>query len=121
MTARLLVNENFPQPSVRLLRERGVDVFAVVEGMRGAHDEQILASAREQARWLVTFDRDYGELVFTRGHLPPPAIVFIRQEPFAPVRPAELLLDLLAEPDKVSGYFVVLRSASIRRRALPRV
>lgn len=120
MTARLLVNENFPYPSVRVLRERGVDVFAVVDSMRGAPDEQILAAAREQSRWLVTFDRDYGELVFTRGHRPPAAIVFIRQEPFPPVRPAELLLELLAEPEKVDGHFVVLGPASMRRRALPR-
>lgn len=61
---RLLANENFPGPAIRLLRERGIDVVWVAERMPAATDAEVLACARAEGRWLLTFDRDYGELVF---------------------------------------------------------
>ena len=119
MTPPLLVNENFPVPALRRLRALGFDVLAVGEIMSGARDPVVLARACELGRWLITFDRDYGELVFQRGLPPPPAIVFIRQEPVPPDAPAQWLADLLAVPALVEGYFVVLSSNTTRRRSLP--
>ncbi len=120
MTVRLLVNENFPVPALPVLRERGVDVMAIIETMPAASDEAGLAAAREQQRWLVTFDRDYGELIFSRQLPPPPAIVYLRQEPYPPIRPAAILLDLMVEPASVEGYFVIVGEQTVRRRPLPR-
>jgi len=116
---RLLVNENFPAPATKVLRDRGVDVLSVQESMPGAHDGEILRCAVEQGRWLVTYDRDYGELVFARDAAAPPAIIYLRQEPYPPTRPAELLLALLAEPSSAEGHFVVVSEGAVRRRALP--
>jgi predicted nuclease of predicted toxin-antitoxin system len=88
--------------------------------MRGGDDAEILRCAVEQSRWLITFDRDYGELVFARNRASPPAIVYLRQEPYPPTRPAELVLALLADPSSADGHFVVVSERSVRRRALPR-
>lgn len=119
MTRRLLVNENFPAPALQALRDAGIDVVAVVETMRGAPDDAILAAAREQDRWLVTFDRDYGELVF-RGGLPcPPALLYLRQESFPPVHAATLVLRVLANPAQAEGFFCSIGDAVVRRRPLP--
>ena len=62
----LLVNENFPVPALKLLRAQGVQAEAVQELMPGAPDTTVLAYAVAHGHWLVTFDRDYGELVFVR-------------------------------------------------------
>lgn len=94
-------------------------MVAIIETMPAASDETVLAMAREQARWLVTFDRDYGELVFSRQLIPPPAIIYLRQEPYPPIRPAAILLDLIADPASVEGYFVVVGEQTARRRPLP--
>ena len=67
MKPRLLANENFPTPSIRLLRDRGYNVAAVAEGHGGLADPDVLALAVTERRWIVTFDRDYGELIFARG------------------------------------------------------
>ena len=67
MTIGVLANENFPEPAIRKLRAAGVDVVAVAETMPSASDADILERARSERRWLVTFDRDYGELVFKEG------------------------------------------------------
>lgn len=120
MKPALIVNENFPVPAVRLLRDKGVDVLSVQETMPGASDEAVLAKATETGRWLVTFDRDYGELVFSRRCAPPLSILYLRQEPIPPTRPAEWVLELLAEPALAEGYLVVIGERSTRRRALPK-
>lgn len=116
---RLLANENFPMPSIRLLRSRGVDVLAVVETCPATDDATIMALAREQSRWLVTYDRDYGELVFKRNVLPPPAILYFRQEPFPATRAATLILPLLDTPGEINGFLVVVGEQSLRRHKLP--
>ena len=67
MKPRLLANENFPAPSIQLLRERGYDVAAVAERGGSMADSEIMALAKADARLIVTFDRDYGELIFGRG------------------------------------------------------
>lgn len=121
MTPLLLVNENFPAPALKGLRAAGFDVVAVTEDMPGATDRLVLERARDLGRWLITFDRDYGELVFLHELPPPPAIVFIRQEPIPPDAPAEWLTSLLSDPELESGYFITLGSKTIRRRALPPV
>lgn len=121
MTPLLLVNENFPAPALRSLRAAGFDVLAVAEDMPGATDRVVLERARELEHWLITFDRDYGELVFLHELPPPPAIIFIRQEPIPPDAPAEWLKNLLSDPALESGYFITLGSKTIRRRALPSV
>ena len=115
----LLMNENFPAPALKLLRDLGVQAESVQELMPGAPDPAVLAYAREQGHWLVTFDRDYGELVFARGELPPVAIVYIRQQPYPPTRPADLLLSLLSRAGDVEGHFVTVSEQSIRLRRLP--
>jgi len=118
-TVRLLANENFPGPAVRLLREKGADIAWASESMAGAPDVEVLARARAQCRWLLTYDRDYGELVFSRGLPPPRTIVYLRQEPYPPTRPAELILQLMVEPERVDGQFLVVSERSIRIRHLP--
>lgn len=75
---RLLVNENFPAPSVTGLREAGWDVLSVSETHPGMDDAGVLSWAARENRWLVTFDRDYGELLFARGLQPPAAVILFR-------------------------------------------
>ncbi|MDT8405590.1 DUF5615 family PIN-like protein [Sulfuriflexus sp.] len=119
MNPPLLVNENFPFPAVRKLREQGVDVLAVCEIMPGASDEAILRKACDTGRWLVTFDRDYGELVYSRRCPAPPAILYLRQEPYPPDKPADWVLALLDDPAHAVGQLVVIGERTVRRRPLP--
>ena len=81
MKPGLLVNENFPAPSTHALRAAGVDVIAVIDRHRGISDREVMALAREQGRWLLTFDTDYAELVFHQRLPPPPAVVKAASRP----------------------------------------
>jgi len=119
MSPRLLVNENFFPPALRVLRAKNVDVMAVVEALPGAPDEHVLELARAEQRWLVTYDRDYGELIYSIKVPPPPAILYLRQAPYPPDGPAQIVLDLMADASKIEGHFLVVSEHSIRRRPLP--
>jgi hypothetical protein len=80
MKPRLLANENFPALSVRHLRDRGYDVAAFAGGGGGLTDPEVLALAPAvtELRWIVTFARDYGELIFARVLAAPPVVVLSR-------------------------------------------
>jgi predicted nuclease of predicted toxin-antitoxin system len=119
VTPRLLANENWPRPSLLALRAAGHDVESVSEAMPAASDLHVLQHAAQAGRWVLTFDRDYGELVFARRAPPPPAIVYLRQGRFAPDWPALAVQDLLLRADWVHGHLVVVDGRSLRRRVLP--
>ena len=118
---RFLANENFPVSSIKKLRQAGIDIDAIIEMMPGAKDQQVLDSAYKTGRIILTFDRDYGELIF-RHELPVPAgVVYFRYAPSTPEEPAEYLLKLLAKDNIVLvGRFTVARQDQLRQRPLPK-
>ena len=116
----LLVNENFPAPATRALRGAGIDVKAIADVAAGSTDEQVLAMACNEQRWLITFDSDYGELLFVRRLPSPPAVVLVREPHYSPAEPASWLLPLLANPREIEGCFCVLRRDGLRKRPLLR-
>ena len=117
---RFLADENIPAPSVRELRAGGYDVSTVAPELRSAPDEAVLAVARTQQRMVLTFDRDFGELIFRRGTRGGLGVVLFRVVPRTPTEPADLLLSLLKQPGvNLAGQFVVIDREKVRRRLLP--
>jgi predicted nuclease of predicted toxin-antitoxin system len=117
---RFLANENFPAASVQRLRQSGHDVLYVIENFPSLEDEAVLRRARDEERLLLTFDRDYGELIFKRRLPAPPGVLFLRFDPGTPLEPAEVLLKLLSLPDvEWTGRFTVLTREQIRQHRLP--
>lgn len=115
----LLANENVPRLLIAELRRSGVQVHAVAESMPAASDRAVLAHAAAGSLWVLTFDRDYGELVFARSVAAPPAIVFIRQQPRSAQDFAPDVLALLDRPQFAQGHLVVMAARRMRRRRLP--
>ena len=117
---RFLANENFPLPSVRLLRQVGYDVASVTEDSPGIEDTEVLTRAANEQRVILTFDRDYGELIY-RLRLPSPTgVIYLRFRPHTPEEPATLLLNLLhIEGLQFEERFTVVERDQIRQRPLP--
>lgn len=118
---RFLADENFPLPSAHLLSAAGHDVVAVSPETPGLPDEIVLARAVREGRILLTFDRDYGDLLYFRGSQPPEGIVYFRFAPSSPEEPAEYLLSLLDQlGSSLPGTFIVAERDRVRQRLLPR-
>ena len=118
---RFLADENFPRPSILILRRAGFDVASVAEDYDGAKDEWILSHATSEDRIILTFDSDFGTLIFQKALLAPSAVVYFRYKGRSPRFAAEALLLLLANIEyELSGNFTVIEKNNIRQRKLTR-
>ena len=117
---RFLANENVPLASVHRLREAGYDVLAVSESLPGTSDADVLSLAHREDRIILTFDRDYGELIYRRGLQPPLGLIHLRFTPESPYQVAEVLEHLKAiDRLSLAGYYTVVEQDRIRQRPLP--
>lgn len=117
---RILADENVPRASVLSLRSSGYDVRSVAEEMPGSADRAVLHLARSDGRLLMTFDRDFGELIYRFGEAAPPGVVYIRFLPTDPDEPARVLDALLKRSEIVlESRFTVVSRDQVRQRLLP--
>lgn len=117
-----LANENFPLDAVRRLVEAGHDIVAVVCESPGITDEEILERTSHEGRIVLTFDRDYGRLLYgepPRRSPVPAGIVYFRFDPSPPEEPTDYLLALLEQPDfSIVGKLTVAERDRVRQRPL---
>jgi predicted nuclease of predicted toxin-antitoxin system len=64
---RFLADENFPGDAVTALRTSGHDVLWIRTDAPGITDQDVLARSLKDARVLLTFDKDFGELAWRSG------------------------------------------------------
>lgn len=116
---KFLANENFPYPSIKLLREEGLEIFSIGEESSGISDEEVLNRAVAENLIILIFDRDYGELLFKYRLDPPPAVVYFRNKGKIPTDASYMLLKLLQNQDLViQDMFTVISEDGIRQRKL---
>ena len=72
---QFLANENIPSKSISILRNAGYDVIAIGEESPGISDRDILNRAQIEHRIILTFDRDYGELIYKKRLMIPAGVV----------------------------------------------
>jgi predicted nuclease of predicted toxin-antitoxin system len=110
---RLLTDENIPAALVRALRAAGYDVLSASEAFPSSGDEWVLARAREEDRVLITFDSDFGRMIFAEGHAPPRGVVYLRSPPPSPTETVTRVLKVLAaDAPVVDGCFVSVDATS---------
>lgn len=115
---QFLANENFPLPSILFLRQEGYIVRSVTESFPGISDIQVIDKAESENSIILTFDKDYGEIIFKLGLKNPPAVIFFRFKGESPVAAGELLVDLLkAKKLIVEKKFTVIEMGGIRQRS----
>jgi predicted nuclease of predicted toxin-antitoxin system len=114
-----LADENVPAPSVTLLRRTGYDVISVLEERPGASDVEIIRWSAESGRVIITFDRDFGDLIFQRVVAPPAGVIFIRGAAASPTEPGELVARILEEIGPgVLGQLITVDRRHARLRSL---
>ena len=116
---RLLADENVPAPSVALLRSAGHDVAYVAESRPGIPDHEVAEWGHVEARVVVTFDRDLGELLVRRRAPLPTGLVLLRFVPATPVHTGEIIATLIERSDlTLLGRLTVVDSRKVRQRPL---
>ena len=112
-----LANENIPRPSILFLREMGYAVKSIQEDRQGVSDEEVLQIAIDEHLIILTFDRDYGELIFRYAVANPPSVVYFRYKGSDPQFVGKLLHDLvMVSKIEIYNAFTVIDQNSIRQR-----
>jgi len=92
---KLLANENFPLDSVYYLKKRGFDISSIGIDYAGYRDEEVMMLAMKEQRNILTFDKDYGELIFKYGNKPEKGVIFLRQEVYESDEPGKIIEQML--------------------------
>ncbi len=114
---KLLANENFPQLSVEFLRSAGYDVAYVAEDFKSISDAVVMELAIKEERTILTFDRDYGELIFKHNHRPPKGVIYLRLLNYQPDEPGRMINELLKQNLQTENLLTVYDGMSLRQRA----
>jgi predicted nuclease of predicted toxin-antitoxin system len=117
----LVCDENIALSTVNALRALGYSVAAAIEDLQGAPDVAVLHKACTINAVLLTFDRDFGELIFKRGLPAPQSVLYLRSIPASSAEMTSVFEELLGGrlAGEIVGYFVVWTRDGIRKRAFP--
>ncbi len=116
---RLLANENFPRVAVEALHAADHDLAWVKTDAPGSSDVEVLERAQAEDRLLLTFDKDFGELVFRSGLSASSGVILFRALAPSPALLARFAVRALASRSDGSGHFSVIENDRIRMTPLP--
>ena len=115
---KILADANVETALVRWLRGEGHDVVWALDFPSSCSDADVLSTATEQDRVVLTYDRDFGELVFLK-HRPAHGVVLLRFDAtFQAQRLALLQTHWSTIEQHVTGSFVVVANERVRIRRL---
>jgi predicted nuclease of predicted toxin-antitoxin system len=118
---RILASENFPLDAVAALRAAGHDVVWIREDVPGMRDEDVLHCTQAEARILVTFDKDFGELAFRMGLPASSGVILFRISAPSSTHVARVAVSVLDSRDDWAGHFSVIEDHRLRMTSLPPV
>lgn len=116
---RFLANENISRTTVDILRANGHDVKWIAESSPSIDDKLVLLLACGEQRIIITFDSDYGDLIYRDKNSPPSGLIYLQVKSDDPALPAKLILEHLAiSADRFDRSFAVLSETKLRVRPL---
>lgn len=115
----LLADENVDADIVAWLREEGHDVVWAAEKARRMSDSALLKLARSENRIMLTFDLDFGELIYRQGELSFGLLLMRFRAKLQKDRLRLLQRHWPAIESHLAGSYVVVSSRKIRVRPLP--
>jgi predicted nuclease of predicted toxin-antitoxin system len=61
---QFVADENIDEPIITVLRELQIDVLSISELMPGCSDSEVLSLTNKNNSFLITSDKDFGEIIF---------------------------------------------------------
>jgi len=77
---KFLADENIPYSVVKRLQKEGFDILSVYDVKRGIPDQEVARISSEEDRILITFDKDFGMILFVEN-LKMPGLILLRFPP----------------------------------------
>jgi predicted nuclease of predicted toxin-antitoxin system len=116
---RFLVDECTGPAVARWLVRQHHDVVSVFDEIRGADDKEVIRTASEQNRILITNDKDFAELVF-REKKPHKGVILLRLEDERAANKIAVLEHLLEKyENSLPGHFIVVTETTVKITGKP--
>ena len=115
---RLLADENIPLKAVQIFRNNGHDILSISESQPQTPDEDILELAEKDARIILTFDKDFGELAFCFDLPVSCGIVLFRIPLLSVDYVTDIIIEVIESRSDWAGHFSVVEPGRIRMRKL---
>lgn len=111
---KFIADENIPLKVVKKLRDLNVNVVSVTEIQVGLNDEEIAKMSEKEKAIIVTFDKDFGEIIFKK-QMKPFGVILLRIPPKSVDYIFDFLRWLLIESKiEFERKLVVVREDKIR-------
>ena len=118
MKLKWIADENFPFASYKLLKQEGWDIIHIAEENASVSDTEVIQIANTQQRIILTFDSDFGTLIFKNDYKTI-GVIYFRLPQFDPKYPAQILLNLIQSGFQTFLFhFTVISDDGIRQRIL---
>ncbi|MGH9878855.1 MAG: DUF5615 family PIN-like protein [Nitrososphaerales archaeon] len=116
-TVKFLADENIPTKTVDHLVENGIDIIPIKNFGYGLDDDEILKLAYRQRRVIITFDKEFGYLVF-RKKIKTFGVLLLRFVPESPEEVSRRIIELINNKVKFPRNFIVLEEEKMRVRSI---
>ena len=114
---KLLANENFPYKSIHYLKEKGYDIISIGMDNPGITDAEVMMIAIDEQRTILTFDRDYGELIFRHNYKPEKGVIYLRLDEYDPEQPGVIIEEIITNNEiNLSRALTVVDRNGLRQR-----
>lgn len=104
---RFLIDENIAKKVVDFLKTKKYQVKYITDIQVGLDDFEILDLANLRNSILITFDRDFGELVFKYNYSHK-GVIYLKLENQSSINTIKALTKLLKSPSKIEKNFIVV-------------
>ena len=117
---KFLANENIPKSVWGELMREEHDVSSIANTSPGANDKTVIEIAQNEDRIILTFDKDFGELVFKKK-TNVKGVILLRIAPKSVNFVLERLRDLFSRSEiEFENSFLVVEEDKVRLRRLKR-
>ena len=113
---KFLADENIEREFIEALREANFDVLSVRENFTGSADDEILAIAVNEKAVILTYDTDFGELVY-RFSLKSYGVILLRVHGLSLAEKInKTILAINEHETELENAFTVISENSVRIR-----
>lgn len=110
---QFLADENVPKETVDLLKKQGLDIVSVADFASGASDSKVLDLANKEGRIVITFDKDFGQLVF-KERRKIKGLILLRFVPTSPQQIAKRIKQVLVAEISIENCVITVKKDSVR-------
>ncbi len=113
---KFLANENIPYQTFLKLKSGGWDIDHISGSNAGITDVEVISHSLKESRIIITFDSDYGNLVYRNGYKPL-GVIYLRFKSYTTDSLIAILQELVTNDDlALENKFTVVDQNQIRQR-----